>query len=206
LGVRYAVKGSIRVHDKRLRVSAQLTAVETGESLWVDHFDTAIGRATQQRLAVRWLPELETQLLAAEGRAPLPEPPPLAALAPPPVPEPQPLPEPRSPAAPPSPIAAPPQVSRPQPAMPLPEGGVVIHPRGVTTPTRPRTAPTTPRQSVPLRVPFLAKLAVVAAAGAVAAAMLGTDRYTAVEIVSWMFVAAGGVQVVAVVADMASES
>jgi hypothetical protein len=44
---------------------------------------------------------------------------------------------------------------------------------------------------------------VVAAAGAVAAWMLGTDRYTVVEIVSWMFVAAGGIQALAVVADMA---
>jgi len=198
LGVRYVIKGSIRVHEGRLRVNVQLTDVATGESLWVDHFDTAIGRATQQRLAVRWLPELEAQLLAAEGRAPLPEPPPLPASPQPVAAQPQPPPPP-VPAPPPQP--APP--ARPQPARPLPEGGVVIYPRGVAAPTRPTAAPAAQRQSAPFRVPFLVKFAVVAAAGAAAAAMLGADRYSVVEIVSWMFVAAGGIQVLAVVADMA---
>lgn len=51
-----------------------------------------------------------------------------------------------------------------------------------------------------LRIPLWAKLAVVAIAGAVAATMLGPERNSVVEIVSWMLIAAGSVQMLGAMA------
>jgi TolB-like protein len=42
LGIRYALEGSVRKADKRMRVAAQLIDAETGTHLWADRFDREI--------------------------------------------------------------------------------------------------------------------------------------------------------------------
>jgi serine/threonine-protein kinase len=65
LGVDAIVDGSVRVLGDRLRISARLIDVATGEQLWVDRFDGALAEAaeieeiTAQRIAERLRRELE---------------------------------------------------------------------------------------------------------------------------------------------------
>ena len=193
LGVRFAIKGSVRAAGAGLRVNTQLLDTETGQPLWVDRLDIAIGEpfAMQHAVVVRLVPALHAQLLAASGRAPQ--------AAPALLPQSQAAPasgfvvHPRTPAPPPPRLAAAtalPEVSRPAPvtrpaAMPnaAPERGRLPH-------------PATPRPAT-FRIPFRIKLVVVAAAGSVAVAMLGANRQAVVQIISWMLIAAGSVQMVA---------
>jgi len=209
LGVHYAIKGSARAHAGGLRINAQLIDAETGQHLWVDRFDIAVGDAfaMQRDVVVRLIPPLHANLLAACGRAPQPAP---AVL-------------------PQNPDDAPARGV----AMAHPRGGTVVYPRGVdpaliartaaATAARPATPPpasqarpaapvvratsatgvasTSPapqpaRQQASFRIPFLVKLLIVVIAGGVALAMLGAQRQSIVEIVSWMLIAAGSVQMI----------
>jgi TolB-like protein len=43
LGVRYVVEGSVRKADRRVRITAQLIDAASGNHLWADHFDGALG-------------------------------------------------------------------------------------------------------------------------------------------------------------------
>jgi hypothetical protein len=56
------------------------------------------------------------------------------------------------------------------------------------------------RRRKPFQLPLWLKLAVVVIAGVVALALLGPDRRSMVEIVSWMLIAAGTVQMIGVLA------
>jgi hypothetical protein len=62
----------------------------------------------------------------------------------------------------------------------------------------PQPTPRVARPRKPFQLPFWLKLAVVAIAGGAALAMLGPERRSMVEIVSWMLIAAGTVQMVGV--------
>ena len=194
LGIRFVIKGNLRASAGGLRVNVQLIDAENGQPLWVDRFDMAIAQpfAMQHDVVVRLIPPLHAQLLAASGRAPQPAPAPL-----------------------------------PQ-AEGSGRTGNVIHPRGVAqgaalalaatttraaAPAQPRPAPVVRRAAAPApspaatpapplrrgyRIPFLGKLIAIAIAGAVAVEMLGTQRQAAIAILSWMLIAAGSVQMLAV--------
>jgi class 3 adenylate cyclase/TolB-like protein len=200
LGVRYVVRGNVRAAAGALRVNTQLIDTESGQPLWVDRFDAAIGDAsTMQREVIgRLFPLLYTNLLAAAGRPPQPAP----AL----------------------------QSAGGAEALAHPRGGTVVYPRGAAAPANVRAAQPAPQASPPAarstvspssaiepaarrpprevssstrqsarkrqssRVPFLVKLVVVAAAGGAAVALLGAEKRSIVEIVSWMLIAAGGIQ------------
>src|SRR6185369_3075400 len=75
LGVDAIVDGGVRVLGDRLRISARLIDVGTGEQLWVDRFEGALADAieieeiTAQRIAERMRRELEI-LGARHGVAP----------------------------------------------------------------------------------------------------------------------------------------
>jgi class 3 adenylate cyclase/TolB-like protein len=208
LGVHYAIKGSVRAQPGGLRINTQLIDTGTGQHLWIDRFDIAIGDAfaMQRDVVVRLIPPLHAHLLAASGRAPQPAP------------------------------AVLPQTGDGAPArgvtMAHPHGGTVVYPRGVTpalnaraaaaaarpanSPPRsePRPAPPVVRatsspevpstspaprmahQPAPFRIPFWVKILVIAIVGGVALAMLGAERRSVVEIVSWMLIAAGSVQMI----------
>ena len=84
-----------------------------------------------------------------------------------------------------------------------------MHPRGSDTQTVSRPAPGRPGAPQPAPAParprrapmgflsrFAIKLVLVAAAGIAALIMLGAQRDSVVEIVSWMLVAAGSVQLI----------
>ena len=64
----------------------------------------------------------------------------------------------------------------------------------------PQPTPRVARQRKPLQIPLWLKLAVVAIVGGTALAMLGAERRSVVEIVSWMLIAAGTVQMIGVLA------
>jgi class 3 adenylate cyclase/TolB-like protein len=182
LGVRYAIKGNVRAAPSGLRVNAQLIDAESGQHLWVDRFDIPIGEpfAMQRDAVVRLIPPLHAHLLAASGRAPGP---------------------------------APMILPRAQSGAPTGRGGIVVHPRGAapaatvrvtqsaatpmgaTARTEVYPAPV-PRRRMPFSLRFGIKIAIIAIAGFVALAMLGAERRSAVEIVSWMLIAAGAVQMV----------
>jgi class 3 adenylate cyclase len=199
LGVHYAVKGSVRAAAGNLRVNVQLIDAKTGRHLWVDRFDIAIGDpfAMQHAVIVRLVPPLHEHLLVASGRAPQPAP-------------------------------AVPQQARNDgrsEALVHPRGGTVVYPRGVapvagvraaapaersmTAPTRSRPPPARvskvaaaqperPRSS--FRIPFWVKILVVGGAGAAGLTVLGAERQSIVEIVSWMLIAAGTVQMISALA------
>ena len=180
LGVRYAIKGSARTAAGGLRINAQLIDAESGQHLWVDRFDIALGEpfTMQHDVVARLIPALHAQLLAVSGRAPQPA----------------------------SPMPA---RNSGQPA----SGGTVVHPRSAASapaarapagparvpaaaPLRPLPAAQPARRRAPFRLPFWIKIAVVAISGAAAAAMLGAERQSVVEIVSWMLIAGGSVQMI----------
>jgi hypothetical protein len=64
----------------------------------------------------------------------------------------------------------------------------------------PQPTPRAARPRTPFQIPLWLKLAVVALAGAAALAMLGAERRSVVEIVSWMLIAAGTMQMIGVLA------
>jgi class 3 adenylate cyclase len=201
LGVRFVVKGSVRSAGPGLRVNAQLIDAGNGQPLWVERFDIALADPfpMQHDVVAQLIPPLHAHLLAASGRAPQPAPVMLDA----------------------APTRA--AVSRGGEALIHPRGGTVVYPQGTAAPSSvraaqpgsearpapvvraaaPQPAPApraAPAPSRPLRVPFWLKLAVIAIAGGVAMAMLGAERRAVVEIVSWMLLAAGGIQMLAALA------
>jgi class 3 adenylate cyclase/TolB-like protein len=183
LGVRYAIKGSARATAGGLRINAQLIDAENGQHVWVDRFDIALGDpfAMQHDVVARLIPPFHAHLLAASGRAPRPAPPLLPQAGDnghgaPMVVHPRgvgPAPAARAPAT--------PAATRPPPVA-----------RAAAPPHAPAAQPAPPRR--PFRISFLSKLVVIATAGALAAVMLGTRRDAIVEIVSWMLLAAGTIQ------------
>jgi class 3 adenylate cyclase len=169
----------------------------------IDRFDLALGEpfAMQHDIVARLIPPLHAHLLAASGRTPQPAP----TL----------LPQARNGApagrggnvvhprgmAPPAARAVPPAASAglappaPRPtSVPAPVVRVAPTPAAATpSPARPAQPA---RQRAPLRIPFWIKILVIVIAGAAALAMLGAERRSIVEIVSWMLIAAGAVQMV----------
>ncbi|HTZ37443.1 MAG TPA: hypothetical protein VMB84_15530, partial [Stellaceae bacterium] len=179
-----------------LRVNAQLIDSANGQHLWIDRFDTAIGEpfAMQREVVARLIPPLHAHLLAASGRAPQPAPAPAG-----------PVPGSRA-----TGVLVQPRTGGPAAGARAPAGGARVAaatsaaPRaGVAPATReppvrvvavapPPAQPAAPR--APLRLPLWLKLLAIVAAGGVALAMLGARRGSIVEIVSWMLIAAGAVQ------------
>ena len=220
LGVRYVIKGSVRGAAGGLRINVQLIDAENGQPLWVDRFDMAVGQpfAMQHDVVARVVPPLHAHLLAASGRAPQPAPAPM--LQAPSngrggnVVHPRGMgPSAAAPATPSSatrmvsPSAARPAVPAPRPAVaPAPAAAPVERRAPPVTrrvaeaaPAAERAAPRA-RPHQPFRIPFLVKLVVIVAAGAAAAVMLGTQWQSVVAIVSWMLIAAGGIQLIAALA------
>jgi class 3 adenylate cyclase/TolB-like protein len=206
LGVRFVIKGSARAAAGGLRVNAQLIdAQNNGQPLWVDRFDIAVGDAfsMQHEVAARLIQALHAQLLAASGRAlqPAPEillPQPASAVTPSggTVMHPRgaaPAPARRAPPA----VAAP---QRPETPRPVPAARPTV--TASTAPELGRSPQPTPatRPRKPFQMPLWLKLAVVAIAGGTALVMLGAERRSVVEIVSWMLIAAGTVQMIGVLA------
>ncbi len=72
LGVRYAVEGSVRRSDRRVRVSAQLIDAETDAHLWAERFDgdTADLFALQDEITSRIANTLGVELIAREAARP----------------------------------------------------------------------------------------------------------------------------------------
>ena len=182
-----------------MRLNVQLIVdAENGQHVWVDRFDLALAEPfpMQRDVVARLIPPLHAHLLAASGRTPQPAP---AVLAP----------QPRAGA----PAGRGETVAHPR-------GGTVVYPRGATpppsvlaaapAPSRARRASSPPQQSAaapaprppaqparrPFRIPLWIKLLVIAVAGAAAAVMLGAERRSVVEIVSWMLIAAGSIQLI----------
>jgi TolB-like protein/class 3 adenylate cyclase len=207
LGVHYAIKGSVRTQPGGLRVNTQLIDTETGQHLWIDRFDIAISDAfaMQRDVVVRLIPPLHAHLLAACGRAPQPAPAVLQTGDGAPTrgvtmahPQGGTVVYPRG-VAPALNVRAASPVARPagSPAKsesrPLPP---VV--RATSSPEVPSTspAPRTARRPAPFRLPFWVKILAIVIAGGVALAMLGAERRSIVEIVSWMLIAAGTVQMI----------
>jgi adenylate cyclase len=72
LGVRYALEGSVRRSDNRIRVSAQLIDAETDAHLWAERFDgdTADLFALQDEVASRIANTLGVELIARDAARP----------------------------------------------------------------------------------------------------------------------------------------
>lgn len=194
LGVQYAIKGSARSVPGGVRLNTQLFDTQSGQPFWVDRFDVAARdpHAMQQEVVARLIPALHAQLLAAVGRAAAPAP-----TVPPPVAHGAAahgaaaagtmVVHPRQ-----GPIAAVPAARESASGAP-PAAAPAVAVRKVAVPARRQAGSS-------LRIPLWAKLAVVAIAGAVAATMLGPERNSVVEIVSWMLIAAGSVQMLGAMA------
>jgi class 3 adenylate cyclase/TolB-like protein len=213
LGVRFVIKGNVRSGGAGMRVGAQLFDAESGQPIWVDRFDIAVDDPfpMQHEAVARLIPALHAQLLAASGRAPQPAPemvPPQQTLVATPSGGAVMHPRGASPSAPrrvaanvatrPATGAPPPRAETPRPspaarptvtASATPELGRSLEPR-----------PRPVRRRKPFQLPLWLKLAVVVIAGVVALALLGPDRRSMVEIVSWMLIAAGTVQMIGVLA------
>ena len=69
LGVRYALKGSVRRIEDTLRVSVQLISAETGVHLWSDRFDepTAAQSSGQEQIVTRARDEVGPRLVEIEA-------------------------------------------------------------------------------------------------------------------------------------------
>jgi class 3 adenylate cyclase len=72
LGIRHALRGSVRTGETGLRIDAKLIDTETGANIWTDHLDIAIGDpfVMQHDVNARLVPLVYTRLLAATGHAP----------------------------------------------------------------------------------------------------------------------------------------
>jgi adenylate cyclase len=69
LGVRYAVEGSVRKAENRVRVTAQLVDAVTGHHVWAERYDRELTGifALQDEITERVVAAVEPQLYAAEG-------------------------------------------------------------------------------------------------------------------------------------------
>jgi len=70
LGVRYILSGSVRRSGSRVRISAQLTEVETGGSIWAERYDRDVGDilTLQDQVAEEVAGAIEPELLRKEGQ------------------------------------------------------------------------------------------------------------------------------------------
>ena len=70
LGARYALHGSVRHSDQRLRISAQLIDAKDGTHLWAERYDLALADlfAIQDEIAERVVAAIEPELLKSESR------------------------------------------------------------------------------------------------------------------------------------------
>lgn len=68
LGVRYLVRGSLRMDGRRVRVSAQMVEAESGHQLWSERFDRRLDDvfALQDEIALNVVSAIEPSLLHAE--------------------------------------------------------------------------------------------------------------------------------------------
>ena len=68
LGVRYVLQGSVRKASRRVRITAQLIATQSGTHLWADHFDGLLDEVfeLQDRVAIAVAGVIEPTLQAAE--------------------------------------------------------------------------------------------------------------------------------------------
>lgn len=66
----YAITGSVRLLDRRIRVSAQLLETERGQGLWAGSFDARLEDlfATQDEIARRIVASLAPELMELEGQ------------------------------------------------------------------------------------------------------------------------------------------
>jgi class 3 adenylate cyclase/TolB-like protein len=198
LGVHFAIKGSVRAHAGALRVNAQLNDTETGQPIWVDRFDLTEGDpfAMQREVVVRLIPPLHANLLAASGRAPQPAPAPLSSGQ-------DGAPNGRGVVHPRGGMVVYPRGTQPPPAMraaapatqPL-SALATPAPRAVPSPAAPGVARRPARQQTPFRIPAYIRLAIILIVGGIALVMLGAELRSTVEIVSWMLIAAGTVQMI----------
>ena len=209
LGVRYAIKGSVRAAPGGLRVNAQLIDAENGQHVWVDRFDLALDEpfAMQHDIVARVIPPLHAHLLAASGRAPQSAPAPLpqarnGALAGRGgnVVHPRGMAPPAARAVSPAAVAGTAIPTARPTSFPAPARSEPRPPPVVRVAPGPAPAPRPARQRAPFRIPFWIKILVIVVAGAAALAMLGAERRSVVEIVSWMLIAAGAVQMVSALA------
>jgi len=71
LGVRYVLSGSVRRIDRRLRITAELSDVESGSPIWIDRYDGQLAELfdLQERLATRIVWSLAPHLREAELRS-----------------------------------------------------------------------------------------------------------------------------------------
>ena len=69
LGVGYVVEGSVRKSGERVRISAQLNDVSTGNQLWAERYDRALADvfAVQDEITESIVAAIEPQLYAAEN-------------------------------------------------------------------------------------------------------------------------------------------
>jgi TolB-like protein/DNA-binding winged helix-turn-helix (wHTH) protein/Flp pilus assembly protein TadD len=70
LNVRYVLEGSVQRSGTRMRLNVQLLDAETGNHLWADRFDKALGDLfdMQDEIATRLAGALDAQLVAAEAQ------------------------------------------------------------------------------------------------------------------------------------------
>jgi TolB-like protein len=71
LGVRYVLSGSVRRVERRLRITAELSDVESGSPIWVDRYDGNLAELfdLQERIATRIVWSLAPHLREAELRS-----------------------------------------------------------------------------------------------------------------------------------------
>jgi len=69
LGVRYVLEGSVRMADRRIRITGQLIEAETGKHVWADRYDRVLEDlfAVQDDITERVVGAVEPHLYAEEG-------------------------------------------------------------------------------------------------------------------------------------------
>jgi TolB-like protein/Tfp pilus assembly protein PilF len=69
LGVRYVLEGSVRMADRRIRITGQLIEAETGKHVWADRYDRVLEDlfAVQDDITERVVAAVEPHLYAEEG-------------------------------------------------------------------------------------------------------------------------------------------
>ncbi len=69
IGARYFLEGSLRKSDQHMRISAQLSDVSTGSTIWAERYDLELTEvfAIQDEIAERVAGAIEPELLKSEG-------------------------------------------------------------------------------------------------------------------------------------------
>ena len=69
LGVRYVLEGSVRMADRRIRITGQLIEAETGKHVWAERYDRVLEDlfAVQDEITERVVGAVEPHLYAEEG-------------------------------------------------------------------------------------------------------------------------------------------